>query len=592
MSIIIVFSIITLLLILFIFEVLPPDQVSLLGLILLAVTKILPAQDLFSGFSNPAIITIMAMFVLAHGFTRTGVLTQFSQLILHHFGDRPNLVLFFIFISIGISSAFLNNTAIVVMFIPLMFQISRVYKIPASQLLMPLSALAVLGGTCTVIGTSTNILASSLSAKAGFGEFGFFEMAPLGISATVFGFIYIMLLGKKILPSRTVKGMLEELPLREYITELLVSVDSSIVNRTVHDWEPQKIYELEILALRNENQIFLPSDNKTVHAGDYLWVRGSAESILKIQRAEHLTIPAAPLSESQEKALLETGDITFIEGIVATNSRLVGLTVHEANIRELVDTTIIAIRRRGRVLERSLADTILESGDCVLIQGHRDSLVKLKSNINFLLMEPLEPKFIRKEKIPTAILILLAVVTFATLNIYPISITALVGAFLMIITGCLRVKEAYESVDWRVILLIAALIPLGKALEQTGGAQLLSHNFLSISGSLAPLIVLSLLYILTTILTEVLSNTACIVLMFPLAINLATQIGVDAKPFIMAVTFASSLSFLTPIGYQTNTLIYGLGGYKFTDFVRFGTPLNLICLILSILMIPILWPFH
>lgn len=592
MEIILVFTITILLLFLFVFEILPPDQVSLLGLLLLALTNILPVSDLLSGFSNPALITIIAMFVLAGGFTRTGTLTLLSKFILHNFGENRFFVLGMIFLIVLIGSAFLNNTTIVLIFIPLMYQISKIYKIPITQLLMPLSALAVIGGVCTVIGTSTNILASSLSAEAGFGEFGFFEMAPLGIAVSAAGFIFILFIGKIFLPSKPAKKILEEFPLRNYITELLVTVDSSIINHPVNEWKPQRVYELEILAVRSGNNIYLPGDKKTVRAGDFLWVQGSAESILKIQQAEHLVISTAPLSEVQEKAALETGDIAFVEAVIATNSRVLGLSVHEANIRELIDTNIIAIRRRGRVLHRSLADTILEQGDCVLIQGRRDAILKSRSKDNFLLMEPVEPEFIRKDKIPIAIFILALVVVVASLNIYPITITALAGAFIMVLTRCLRIKEAYESVDWRVILIIAALIPLGKALEATGGAELISRQIISTAGSLGPVALLSLLYVLTTIITEILSNTACIVLMFPIAISIAALLNVDAKPFIMAVTFASSLSFLTPIGYQTNTIIYGLGGYKFRDFLKFGTPLNIICWILATLLIPIIWPFY
>src|SRR3990167_3546809 len=272
MDIILVFAITILLLCLFIFEILPPDQISLLGLLLLAVTNILPVQDLLSGFSNPAIITIIAMFVLASGFTRTGTLTLLSKFILHHFGERRFFALGAVFLTVLISSAFLNNTAMVLVFIPFMYQISKIYKIPATQLLMPLSALAVIGGVCTVIGTSTNILASSLSAKAGFGEFGFFEMATLGVAVSIAGFLFILFLGKIFLPSRPARGLLEEFPLRDYITELLVTVDSSIVSHTVDEWQPQRVYGLEILGVRSENHIYLPSDKKIVRAGDFLWV--------------------------------------------------------------------------------------------------------------------------------------------------------------------------------------------------------------------------------------------------------------------------------------------------------------------------------
>ena len=297
------------------------------------------------------------------------------------------------------------------------------------------------------------------------------------------------------------------------------------------------------------------------------------------------------MGDLQEKILLQSGDIKFLEAVIGLNSKLVGMTVHEANMRELNNILILAIRRRGRVLRRSLGATILEPGDCVLIQGHKNALHRLRSDIRFLIMEPVEPGFIRKEKIPIALLILGAVVIASAFNIYPIAFCAMAGAFLMVLTGCLRLNEVYESIDWKILILLAGLIPLGQALEETGAANLVIQNLFTLAGSWSPILILSSLYLLTTLLTEILSNTACIVIMLPFAFTIGHQLNLDPRPFIMAVTFASSLSFMTPIGYQTNTMIFGIGGYRFTDFFRVGAPLNLICWILATFLIPIFWPF-
>jgi len=408
---------------------------------------------------------------------------------------------------------------------------------------------------------------------------------------TFTGLLFVFLIGMKILPKRENNAFLDELPLREYITELLVTVDSSIINKTVNEWEPQRIYGIEVLGVRDDKQVYLPSDNKVVRAGDFLWVRGPADAILKIQRADHMVIPAAPLSELQEKTLLESGDVGFVEAVIAPTSKLVGMTVHEANTMDLNNVTILAIRRRGRVLRQSLADAILESGDCVLVQGHQDSLYRLRSDIRFLLLEPLKADFVHKTKIPIALSIMAAVIIVSAINLFPIVFAALSGALLMVVTGCINPKEAYDSINWKVLIMIGCLIPLGYAMEASGAATLMTEKIISVAGPLGPIAILSGLYLVTMLLTEVISNAACLVLMFPFAVTIASQLDISAKPFVMAVTFASTLSFMTPVGYQTNTIIYGIGGYKFKDFFRLGIPLAILCWGLATLLIPMIWKF-
>jgi di/tricarboxylate transporter len=585
---------------LFVTERLPVELVSLLVLgLLLLVAAVGPATgwvdaakwitlpEALSGFSNPAVVTVAAMLVLSAGLEKTGALATVGQVFIR-LGRHQTVLLTVMMLVVGVVSAFINNTATVAVFLPLVLLVCARHNLPPSRVLIPLSFASQFGGVCTLIGTSTNLLVSSISEKAGAGAFRLFEMSPLGVILLGVGGVYLLLASRWLLPDRRGVQLTETYQLREYLTEVRVLRDSPLIGKTVMESQLGERHDVTVLEiLRGDRRIWTPEDAQ-LQAGDILLVRGKVANLMELRARTGLEI------ESEFKLKDETlanQELVLVEALVSPRSRLANRTLAEADFRWRYDAIVLALQRHGQVLREKLAGVRLEFGDALLLLLRRADLHRLRANDDIVVLSEVETPALRTGRALTALLIIGGAVALAALNVMPILVSAILGALGMVLARCLTLAQAYRAIDWKVVFLLAGVLPLGLALEKSGAARFFADHLLGWIGQFGPLVVLAALYFITAVLTEVMSNNAAAVLLAPIAISTATHLGVDPKPLLMAVTFAASTSFATPVGYQTNTMVYGAGGYRFTDFLKVGLPLNLIFWALAVWFIPRFWPF-
>jgi di/tricarboxylate transporter len=443
-----------------------------------------------------------------------------------------------------------------------------------------------LAGVITLIGTSTNILASVLSAREGYGAFGMFEFARIGLLVFVTGAVYILFIGRKLLPERHAEPEITEVyQIKEYLTEVIVLPDSPLVGKSVLESQLRKQFDIDVWeVLRDGQKLAHPLAEKILRADDILFVKANTRQLGKIKDKEGLDI----VSEVRLGGLERKSDRReLLEVVIGSNSDLIGGTLQTTNFRHRYYCTVIAIRQRGQLIRQRLGQIHLHFGDTLLLRGTTVALAQIKREPGFIVGEEVPPEEFRTEKIPVALAIIGGVVILAALG-QPILVTALVGCVFMVLTGCLKMNELHQSIRLDVIFLLAGVIPLGLVLE-SGAAQLLANLAVQSAGYVPSLIVLGIFYLMAMLLTELISNNATVVVMVPVAVATATTLGLDPKAFILAIMFAASTSFSTPVGYQTNTMIYGPGGYKFLDFTRVGLPLNLLLVIVTPLYIYLVW---
>ncbi|HEY9173830.1 MAG TPA: SLC13 family permease [Verrucomicrobiae bacterium] len=545
------------------------------------------AEEGTSGFSNPATITVAAMFVLSAGLQRTGAVAIAGRG-LKRLAHYPWVLLLAMMVTVGVVSAFINNTAAVAVFLPLVLAACAGGKVSASKLLIPLSFASQFGGVCTLIGTSTNLLVSSISERAGEGAFSMFEFASLGGVMLGAGTLYLLLVSRWLLPDRRGAQLTENYQLGDYITELRVLPGSKLVGQTVMASGFGRTGDVTVLeVLRDGSAIFAPL-HQPMEAGDVLLVRGGARDLMDAKAAWKLELE--PEFKLKDEAL-EARDLQLAEVLIAPRSHLIDRTLAGVEFRRRYNAIVLAIQARQQTVREKLNQVRLQFGDALLLLGPKEELARLRADPNFLVLEHVEEPSLRRAKIPLALGIIAAVVALAAFNVMPILVASIIGCIALVVSRCLTLEEAYSAIDWKVIFLLAGVLPLGLAMEKTGAAQLLAQAVLGQAGAFGPVVVLAVLYLLTAVLTEFMSNNATAVLMAPIALSTAAAIGVDAKPLLMAVCFAASTSFATPVGYQTNTMVLHPGGYRYADFLRIGIPLNLIFWALAVYFIPKFWPF-
>ncbi len=592
METLIVSAILLLALILFVTELVPIDLTALLITGLLILTQVLTPGEGFSGFSNPAPITVVAMMVLSTGLIRTGVVAKLGQRVSALGGSSEVSQLAVIFPVVALLSAFINNTAAVAMFLPIVLTIAREKKLSPSKLLLPLSYAAILGGACTYIGTSTNIIVGTIYAGGNHPPLQMFEFSSLGLVLLTLGTLYMLTIGQRYLPYRpTETSLTEGYLLREYLTELVIRVDSPLVDKTLRETNLSTMLDIEVLEIqRGRQKLWLFLQEVKLKGGDILIVNGNLENILKIRDTEGVDILAEVKLSDRD---LKSEDITLAEAVISPNSSLIGRTLKEANFRQRYQATILAIRRHGGQIRDNLGRVRMHAGDMLLVLVRKQILGNLRQDSDFLLIleESLTSDF-RISKLPISILIFLGVIAAAAFQVVPIVVAALFGALLMVFTRCITLREAYQAVDWRIIILIGGTLSLGTAMEKTGTANSIAESLVDWSGTLGPVALIAVLYLLTMAMTEIMSNNATAALLTPIAISIAQQGGWDPRPFAFCVAFAASCSLLTPIGYQTNTMVYGPGGYRFTDYFKVGAALSGINWITATLLIPLIWPFR
>ncbi len=567
-------------LILFVVEWLPADITALGVMVALMLLGLVEPQEGIAGFSNSATITVMAMFILSAGIARTGALQQASNWLLQWGGKTCRRQIFALGLIVGPISGLINNTAVVSVFLPIIEDFCQQHRLSPSKLLMPLSFATILGGMLTVVGTSTSVLASGLSDQLGYGAFSLFQFIELGAVIFVVGLLYLTFIAPLLLPSRDVSdsSLSQEYGLKEYVSEVVITPRSSLVGQTLQSSQLQRRFDLDVLEIiRNGNHFPQPLGDKSLCAGDILLVRGRRDDLLKIRDGEGIEIlPDVQFGQKSWQADLSSGQEGVAEALVIANSNLVGSTLKDLRFRQRYNVTVLAIRRGQDLVRERMGKVRLKFGDLLLVQGPKQSLLGLQTSRDLLVLEQRDLESLRSDRANLAMGIGVGVVAIAAFTPINILVSALAGVMLMILTGCLKPGELYQAVRWDVIFLLACLIPLGTAMESSGATALLAQQLISIGGSLSGYGLLSVLYVLTTVLSSILSNSAAVILLLPVGLRVASELGLNAFTVMFVITFAASNSFMTPIGYQTNTMVYTAGGYRFLDFVRVGGPLSLV----------------
>ena len=586
--------------IMFATERFPVDVVAIIAMSALVITGVITPEQGVSGFSNSATITVAAMFILSTALFKSGAVVAIGNKMARLFSYNFWLGIFATMLVVGLISAFINNTPVVAIFIPILVGAAAKSKHSVGKMLMPLSFASMFGGVCTLIGTSTNILVSGIAADNGLAPFSMFEMTRMGLIFFSVGMVYMMTIGIRLIPDRRVDNALEDkFGMGEYLTEIVLLKTAPSVGKTIGQSPLVKQLEIDILEVTKNGQHFiLPDKDMLLEEGDVLKVRCNVEKIKTLKERQGIVLKSdlkfrnetAPLSEEAVDKLI------MVEAVIATNSIFEGKTVKEIGFRQNYGATVLAIRHRGEIMREKVATTVLRSGDTLLIEVARDKLpvlrkLELRGRNTFLIVSEVDFPEYRKGKMLTVVLTIASIIVLASLNVLPIMVAAIVGSMFLVVTKCISMEEAYVAIEWKVIFLLAGAISLGVAMDVSGTARLISDFLIDIVGALGPVAIVSVLYLVTSLLTETMSNNASAVLLAPIAIAAAVAMEVDPRPFLMAITFAASSSFMTPVGYQTNTMIYGVGGFKFTDFLRVGTPLNFIFWVLATLLIPVFFPF-
>jgi len=592
--------------VLFAWEKVGPDIVAMLVLITLAVTGLLTTNEAFSGFANPAVVTVWAIYIISEGLFRTGVADFLGAHILKFAGANEARLIAVIMLSVGFMSAFMNNIGATAVLLPAIVGISRQTKISPSRLLIPLSFASLMGGNMTLIGTPPNILISDILLEYTHGiSFRFFDFLPMGIVLLGSGILYMVFIGRHLLPKTSVKeDLASSYQIRDYATELTILPDSPLVGKTIEESRFGENYNLTIISKLNKSPITRLSPQlsstrrlvsrslpvrrtETIAANDVFLVNGNLKTLLKIKEKQGLKIGADILLSDRD---LQSKQTSMAEILVAPASALVGHTLKDARFRDQFKLTVLALWRAGHPIRKKLAETSLQVGDVLLVQGHKEDFHLIDVDHGLLLLEPVVQERRRTEKAPVALAIMGTMLIVVTLGWLHISIVAVAAAFAMILLGVLTMDEAYRAIQWRSIFLIAGMLPLGIAMEKTGTAQLLADQIVVATHHWGAMGVLLGIYVLTLLLTQPMSNAAATVLMAPIAIDAAFSLNANPQAFLMAVVIAASTAFLTPIGHQANVLVYGLGNYKFTDFTKVGLGLTILYLLLVALLLPIIWP--
>ena len=597
MEIILTLIILAVALISFVFEWLPVDLTAITVAVVLMLLGIVSPEEGIAGFGNSATITVMAMFILSAGVTRTGAVQVVRDFLINWGGKNSVRQILVMGVIVGPISAFINNTAVVAIFIPIIEDWCKKQGVSVSKLLMPLSFASILGGTLTLVGTSTNILASGLSQKLGYGEFSMFQFSLLGAIVFAIGLLYLAFFTPRILPNRKKprNGSISQgYELDDYVTEIVVSRNSSLIGQTLRESEIQRKFDVDVLELIHNGSHFpQPIADKVISAGDILIVRGSREVLLQIKDEREIEVlPDVKFNHGQLEQELNTGEEKIAEVLILSNSRLIGSTLKDLRFRQRYNATVLAIRRGQELIRERLGKVPLRFGDLLLLQGPKQSFLGLQTTRELLVLEQRDVDNLRLDKARIAIAICLAVILLSAFNIFPILVSALAGVMAMVLTDCLKPGEIYGAVRWDVIFLLAGLIPLGTAMDNSGATQWLAHPLETVGSNLSGYWILLFFYLITSMLTAILSNNAAVLLMIPLGVQVAQTLNIAPLAIMFAVIFAASNSFMTPIGYQTNTMIYGPGGYRFTDFIKLGTPLSILMAIVTPALIILLYnPF-
>ena len=574
--------------VLFVTEKFSTDIVAMLVMIALLVTGILTPAEGLAGFANTATITVGAMFVLSAGIFRSGAVNFVGKGLGRLARHSSGLMLFVLMVGVGVLSSFLNNTAAVAILIPVVIVVARRADTSPSKLLMPLSFASMFGGMCTVLGTSTNILASSIAEQAGLEAFGMFEFTKLGVIFFAVGVAYMMTWGRRRVPDHRGKGDLtKSFGLGDYLTDVVLLADSKSVGQSLASAPLVKELAVEVLQIVRGGVTLRPTPRTILREHDVLRIKGDLRTIDELKDRVGVTLATSTTWSDED---LQSTDTRLVEAVVGPSSPLAGKSLAQSNLRENYGATVLAIRQHGALKRGKVRDMKLMPGDTLLIDVPNDQIEHLTQQRVFLLVSRAGIPRFNWPKATKALVIVVSVVVIAATGLLPIVAAAAAGALAMVLSGCISTEEAYGAIEWNVLFLLAGMLALGAAMGKTGASTMLAGGMIDAVGDFGAIALLAAFFGITMLLTEVMSNNATVALLLPIAITTAQSIDANPRAFMFAVVFAASSSFMTPVGYQTNTMIYGPGQYRFMDFVRVGAPLNLIFWILGTLLIPWFWP--
>ena len=576
-------AIIAVMLVMFVRERFPVEVTALGGAAVMLILGILPQEDALASLSNNAPWTIAAMFIIVGGLVRTGALDWVTQLAVRHAEVRPRATLACATFGIVAMSAFMNNTPIVVVMIPVFMQLARQLKMSASKVMIPLSYLAIFGGTVTLIGTSTNLLVDGVVRKQGMAPFGIFEITPLGLAMSLAGIVYLLLFARRALPDRDSMGMmLSDRSRMKFFTEVVIPEGSDLAGQAVADVDLFQRDNIRVVdVLRGDASLRRAMAGITLRAGDRV--------VLRTPMSEVLSLAGNPgLRQIDTIGSVQT---TTVEVLITPGCRMVGRSLGSMRLRRRYGVYPLAVHRRNQNIGRQLDDLVVQVGDTLLLEGAQADIGRLAADMDLVDISTPTERAYRRRHAPIVIGVLAAVVGLSALEVAPIVILALIGVVVILVTRCIDADEAFGFIDGRLLAMIFGMLAVGQGLDHSGAVQLVVAAVTPMLRDMPPQVVIFAVYALTSVLTEVVSNNAVAVILTPVAIGLGASLGVDARPLVVAVMFGASASFATPIGYQTNTLVYGPGGYRFTDFLRIGVPLNLLMMVVMSALIPVFFPF-
>jgi len=580
-----VFATLLAVVVLFVLEWLSVDIITLLLLVALVVAGILTPEDAFSGFANEIIIILASVFVLSGALLETGVMDGLGDVIWKLGGTSRNRILLFVMLLTSATSAFMNNTTTTAVFLPAVLAVCRKSKVSPSKVLIPLSFASILGGTCTLVGTSTNVAASGFLSRAGMQPFSLFEFLPVGLAACVLGIVYMIFVGHRLLPSPKEATLTEEYEIKEYLSEIVVTSGSTLAGKPVREsgLGEKGITVLEVM--RRKQKIYAESDT-VLEEGDVLIVNAPRQSLLLVKEIRGVEIKVDVKLGDKD---LITSTIKIVEAIVMPQSALIGSTIKELDFRNRFGVTALAIYRKGQSLAEKLATIPLKVGDVLLLQGRIEQFDTLSGNPDLWVLEEMHHVPFRRRKGIYAVAALGLAVVVGGLEIIPLSLAFLAAALVVILTKCITNEEAYGFIDWRLLILIGGMTSFGIAMDKTGAAEFASTGIVS---WLAPLGIYPIMLgfaVLTIALTQPMSNASAALVVLPVAISTAAKLGVEPRSFAILVTLAASLSFITPLE-PSCLIVFGPGKYKFRHFVTVGLPLTAAAVGILLLLVPMLWP--
>ena len=566
------------------------DVVALGLLLALILSGLLPAEAAFAGFGSDTVLMILGLLIMTTALVKTGVVEMSGRAILRIAGKRFEWLLLLVLIGCAGLSSFISNTAAAAFFLPIVLGIAAKAKVSPSRLLLPVAFASILTSSVTLISTSTNLVISGIMTNVGLAPMGMFELAPVGVPIAIAGLLYVFFIGRRLIPDRAPPdGLLAEFGVRSYITEVLVLPESPLVGKTVGDANLGRDLDLLIVrVLRDPDKYLWPRRDLLIRAGDVLLVEGARADVLKVKDTAGIEIrPDVTLSDPD----LNIEDAALVEALVVPGSPLVGRTLATARLRERFRVQILGLNRHGKNLLEKLSRTPLRIGDVLLVQGRTAGIAELAEEGMVSVLHEVEEPRINRRKAWTAVVIFVGALVLATCNVMPLAVAVMVGAFGTFVARCISPADAYREVDWRVIILIACMLALGRAMMDTGTAAYLAQHVAGWTSTFSPTWLLAGFFLLTVALTQPMSNQAAAAVILPIAVQTATHLGLNPRAFAMAIAVAASCSYLTPLE-PACLMVYGPGRYKFMDFVRVGGPLVIVLFAIAMLLVPHFWPLR